>query len=83
MNRPKNVHAPVGLDIGCDTPASIALSIAADIQASISQRDGRSLMLREGAIHSQSFEVGRVPLQTRSAASRPSYCETMVGNNVL
>lgn len=79
---PSNVHAPVGLDIGCNTPETVALSIAADIQATLSQRNGNMLMFRNGAIHAPESEIGAAVLKTKLAMTRPSYCETMVGNNV-
>jgi xanthine/CO dehydrogenase XdhC/CoxF family maturation factor len=37
------IHAPIGLDLGSDGPSEIALSIVAEIQASLSRRSGRSL----------------------------------------
>lgn len=46
-----NLHAPVGLDIGAETPESIALSIVAEIQAAMSGREGGPLRWRSGAIH--------------------------------
>jgi xanthine dehydrogenase accessory factor len=79
---PCEVHAPAGLDIGCDTPAAIALSIAADIQASLSGRAGGSLMLREGAIHAPAVEIGNASETTMQHRLRPSYCETLVESNV-
>lgn len=39
----KQVHGPVGLDIGAELPESIALSIAAEIHAVLNNRDGKSL----------------------------------------
>lgn len=37
------LFGPVGLDIGAELPASIALAVAAEIHAVLNQRDGRSL----------------------------------------
>lgn len=39
----RQLFGPVGLDIGAELPASIALSIAAEIHAVLNRRDGRSL----------------------------------------
>lgn len=41
------LHFPAGLDIGSDTPESIALSIIAEISAVLHGRDGRSLKERQ------------------------------------
>jgi xanthine/CO dehydrogenase XdhC/CoxF family maturation factor len=51
---PRYLHAPVGLDIGGDTPESIALSIVAEIQAVLSNRRAGMLKDSEGPIHAQS-----------------------------
>jgi xanthine dehydrogenase accessory factor len=45
------LYAPVGLDIGGDTPESIALSIAAEIQSVLKTRDGGNLRDRQGSIY--------------------------------
>lgn len=47
------IHAPIGLDIGGQTPFEIALAIVAEIQAKWHQRAGGFLKLREGAIHTR------------------------------
>ncbi len=41
-------HAPIGLDIGADSPEEIAVSILAEILAALRHRSGRSLMEAKG-----------------------------------
>ena len=48
---PDYVHAPVGLDIGGDSPAAVALSIVAEIQAVFEGRSGNMLKRKRGPIH--------------------------------
>lgn len=55
-SRPENLHAPVGLDIGADAPATIALSICSEIQASLAGRCGRMLRERRGPIYARRDE---------------------------
>ena len=50
----QELHSPVGLDIGADNPEEIALSVMAEIQAVIKNRQGRFLKDRNGPIHSDS-----------------------------
>ncbi len=45
------LHAPIGLDIGADTPEAIALAIVAEIQAVLSNRKGGFLRNRVGSIY--------------------------------
>ena len=45
------LHAPIGLDIGAQTPESIALSIIAEIQATIAHRNAGFLKDRKAPIY--------------------------------
>ncbi len=47
----ERLHAPVGIDIGAESPEEIALSIVAEIRAVASGRRGGLLRDRVGAIH--------------------------------
>ena len=51
------LHAPVGLDIGAQTPESIALAIIAEIQATIAGRDAGFLRNRQAPIYDRRSEV--------------------------
>ena len=51
LDQMHRLYAPIGLDIGADTPEAIALSIIAGIQAVITDRPGNQLRERKGAIH--------------------------------
>ena len=78
---PLNVHAPAGLDIGCDNPTTIALSITAEIQTVWNFRSGKMLTHRTGAIHVPALEIGEFT-GPASETVRPAYCETTVTGNV-
>jgi len=47
------LHAPVGLEIGAETPHEIALAIAGEIQAVLARASASSLRDRQGPIHAQ------------------------------
>lgn len=48
-----NLYGPVGLDIGADTPETIALSIIAEINSVLANRAGGFLRQRSGSIYNR------------------------------
>ena len=46
-----HVHYPMGLDLGGDTPESVALAIVSEISACLNQRQGGMLKYRKTTIH--------------------------------
>jgi xanthine/CO dehydrogenase XdhC/CoxF family maturation factor len=49
----EHLHAPVGLDLGAETPEEVALSILAEMQAVLARRDARPLRERQRPIHAE------------------------------
>jgi xanthine dehydrogenase accessory factor len=73
-----DLHAPVGLDIGADTPELIALAIVAEIQAASSGREGGKMRLRRGSIHAPVLELGRA--EAMPLAVEHPVCALAAGN---
>ena len=61
---PCTVHAPVGLDLGAESPEEIALAIVAEIAAVTAGRRGGLLRDRSGPIHYRE-RVGSTPVPMR------------------
>ncbi|GAB5562768.1 MAG: XdhC family protein [Synoicihabitans sp.] len=51
-----DLHNPIGLDLGGDGPAAIALAIVAEIQARLNHRSARPLRERNSPIHATETE---------------------------
>lgn len=60
------VHAPVGLELGAETPAEIALSILSEIQAVFTNTEGAFLKEKEGPIHQLKNNEFKKTILTRS-----------------
>jgi xanthine/CO dehydrogenase XdhC/CoxF family maturation factor len=67
------LHAPVGLDVGAETPAEIALAIVAEVRAVVAGRSGGMLRDRPGPIHDRTPVPPTVPAEAAacSVGARP------------
>ena len=76
----RGMNAPVGLDIGADTPESIALAIAAEIQSVMSGRLGGMLKHRDDSIHAPVIEEGSHTLPASESIRFEFGCELTSSN---
>lgn len=53
--RDERVHAPVGLELGAESPQEIALAIVAEVQSVLTHAAASSLRLRPGPIHADAW----------------------------
>lgn len=63
------LHYPMGLDLGGDTPQSVALAIVSEITACLNQREGGMLRLRKARIHDPA-DAQHAALSVRSPEAR-------------
>ena len=54
-SRDERVHAPVGLELGAESPQEIALAIIAEVQSVLARAAASSLRLRPGPIHADAW----------------------------
>ena len=58
----ERIYAPVGLHLGAENPAEIALSILAEIQMVLTGTNGAPLRKRKGSIHDKKFDDFKVSI---------------------
>lgn len=57
----ERLYSPVGMDIGAETPAEVALAIVSEIQTVLTNRSGGFLRNRRGAIHDRAEPIPYLP----------------------
>lgn len=66
----ERLHYPIGLDIGGDTPESVATAILAEMTAALNRRNGGMLRHRQAAIHASTpQDCSEIETATRLTAS--------------
>jgi xanthine dehydrogenase accessory factor len=72
MAHDPRVHAPVGLQIGAETPHEIALAIVTEVQAVLARVPAQSLRDRVGPIHDRPMPRIAREIEALAIESRPS-----------
>jgi len=49
----EKIHAPIGLELGAETPAEIGLSVLAEVQKVLTRTNGQSLKFKKSPIHNR------------------------------
>src|SRR5262249_54471760 len=69
----ERVHAPIGLDIGADSPEEIAISILAEILAALRHRSGRLFQLTKTEPNPVQMSTSSLPLTELNRMDRSSF----------